>query len=84
MNKDCQGENHQAKMPHVSPEQESGPVVQSLNRGVRDLLAKLTQDVKGDGTTKTRRQPGRGFNRDRPWVPLLDDPKGSDKSCTPV
>jgi hypothetical protein len=65
MNKDRQGENHQTKMPHVPPRQESGPVAQSLNRGVRDLLTKLTQAVQGDGTRRTHRQPGRGVNRDR-------------------
>jgi transposase len=65
MKKDRKGESQQAKMPHVPPGQESGPVAQSLNRGVRDLLAKLTPAVKGDGTTKTPRQPGRGVNRDR-------------------
>jgi hypothetical protein len=60
-----QGENQQAKMPHVPPGQESGPVAQSLNRGVRDLLAKLTQAGNADRTTKTPRQPGRGVNRER-------------------
>jgi transposase len=65
MKQDRQGETQQTKMPHVSPGQESGPGAQSLNRGVRDLLAKLTQAVTEEGTTKTQRQPGRGVNRDR-------------------
>jgi transposase len=70
MTQDRQGENQQAKMPHVPPGQESGPVAQRLHRGVRDLLAKLTQAGKEERTTKTQRQPGRGVNRDRDSIGL--------------
>jgi Transposase len=70
MKPDRQGENQQAKMPHVPPGQESGPVAQRLHRGVRDLLAKLTQAGKEERTTKTQRQPGRGVNRDRDSIGL--------------
>src|SRR5918992_1558131 len=65
MKQDHQGENQQTKMPRVSPGQESGPGARNLNRGVRDLLAKLTQAVPEEGKTKAQRQLGRGVNRDR-------------------
>src|SRR5262245_11229504 len=65
MKQDREGENLQGRMLHEPRGQESEPVAQSLTRGLRDLLAKLTQAGQEDRTTKTQRQPGRGVNRDR-------------------
>jgi hypothetical protein len=65
MTQDRQGETPQTTLPYVSPGQESGSGAQSLNRGVRDRLAKLTPAVPDAGTTQAPRQAGRGVNRDR-------------------